>query len=78
MHKAFPQHEVLISKGERFINFLRPQSVSRSTQSTSRKDLLSKTQVRQSLARTFFCTVSDFQSATPIINRITFELLIKK
>ena len=39
MHKAFPHDEVLISKGERYINFLLPQSVSGFTKTTSRKDL---------------------------------------
>jgi len=39
MHKAFPRQEVLISKGERFTNFLLPQSVSGSTKFLKAQDI---------------------------------------
>ena len=38
MHKAFPRQEVLISKGERFTNFLLPQSVSGRTKFIQAQD----------------------------------------
>ena len=39
MHKPFPRQEVLISKGERFINFLPPQSVSGYTKFIKAQDI---------------------------------------
>ena len=56
MYKAFPRPEVLISKGERFTNFLLPQSVSGRTKFIQAQDIYSDERVNKAMfiANIFF------------------------